>query len=659
MSTFLSIDHVHQVFDLPGGGQYIALKDVSLDIRPGEFISLIGHSGCGKSTLLNLLAGLAQPTSGGIILEGRQVTEPGPDRMVVFQNYSLLPWRTVRQNIALAVDAVMKQIPKAKRRAIIEDSIDLVGLRAAVDKFPHEISGGMKQRVAIARGLALRPKLLLLDEPFGALDALTRGNLQEQLMRICQESGVTAVMVTHDVDEALLLSDRVVMLTNGPAAEIGQILEVDFPRPRQRLAMMESPHYYDLRNELINFLQQQRRARRSRAKAPAAAPVVAQGTRTVSLGYLPGNDCAPLAIAQELGYFRDADLEVSLKRCYSWDEIEQDLRVGRLDGALMMATQPLALTLGLNGERPLPMTVPMTVSRNGGAIAFARRYLDQGIRSLTDLKAYQEASGQILRLGVPDTLSIPALLLRYWLASAGIDPSHDVELVAMSPYDLVDALAHGMLDGFAAGEMRVALAVQAGQAYVMATDLDIWPGHPEKVLGLPEDFVNANPATVADLSAALLRAGEFCDDPRNREAIIAILGRPEYLGEAAGAALQRYFDFGTGEAPSQLLRFNQFHVDQANYPNPLEGTWLLTQLCRWGFTPLPKNRQELLARVYRRDLYEQAIAQVGFPPLAPGRRGFRLFDRVEFNPDQPLDYLQSLAIKAPIQVAAVPLTPAA
>jgi nitrate/nitrite transport system ATP-binding protein len=658
MSTFLAIDHVHQVFDLPGGGQYIALKDVSLDIRPGEFISLIGHSGCGKSTLLNLLAGLAQPSSGGIILEGRQVTQPGPDRMVVFQNYSLLPWRTVRQNIALAVDAVMKQKPKAERRTIVEEAIDLVGLRAAADKYPHEISGGMKQRVAIARGLALRPKLLLLDEPFGALDALTRGNLQEQLMRICQESGVTAVMVTHDVDEALLLSDRVVMLTNGPAAEIGQILEVDFPRPRQRLAMMETPHYYDLRNELINFLQQQRRARRRKAKAPAAAAAVA-GTRKVRLGYLPGNDCAPLAIAQELGYFRDVDLEVSLQRCTTWEEVEQSVRVGRLDGALMMATQPLSLTLGLNGERPLPIAVPMVVSRNGGAIAFARRFLEAGVRSSADLKAHLERSGETLRLGVPDLLSIPALLLRYWLASAGIDPATRVEFLPMSPYDLVEALQHGMIDGFAAGEMRVALAVQSGAAFVMATDLDIWPGHPEKVLGLAEDFVTTNPDTVESLTTALLRAGEFCDDPRNRSAIIGILGRPDYLGEAAGAALQRYFDFGTGEAPSQLLRFNQFHVDQANYPNPLEGTWLLTQLCRWGVAPLPKNRQELLGRVYRRDLYERAIARVGFPPLAPGRRGFRLFDQVEFNPDQPLDYLEKLAIKAPVQVAPVSLDPVA
>ncbi|WP_338430370.1 nitrate ABC transporter ATP-binding protein [Synechococcus elongatus] len=661
MSVFLAVDHVHQVFNLPGGGQYIALKDVSLNIRPGEFISLIGHSGCGKSTLLNLIAGLTQPSSGGIILEGRQVTEPGPDRMVVFQNYSLLPWRTVRQNIALAVDSVLRDRNRTERRTIIEETIDLVGLRAAADKYPHEISGGMKQRVAIARGLAIRPKLLLLDEPFGALDALTRGNLQEQLMRICQESGVTAVMVTHDVDEALLLSDRVVMLTNGPAAQIGQILEVDFPRPRQRLEMMETPHYYELRNELINFLQQQRRAKRRSKAVPTSVPAVATASRqqTVRLGFLPGNDCAPLAIAKELGLFQDVGLEVELQSFLTWESLEDSLRLGQLNGALMMASQPLAMTMGLGGHRPLPIATPLTVSRNGGAIAFSRRYLEAGVRSLEDLRDFLAEHPQRLRLAIPDAIAMPALLLRYWLASIGLDPDRDVELVVMSPYEMVEALKAEEIDGFAAGEMRIALAVQTGAAYVLATDLDIWAGHPEKVLGLPEAWLQANPEAAIALCSALLKAGEICDDPRQRDRIVEVLQRPQYLGSAAGAVLKRYFDFGLGGEPTQILRFNQFHVDQANYPNPLEGTWLLTQLCRWGLTPLPKNRQELLDRVYRRDIYEAAIASVGFPLIAPSQRTFELFDAVPFNPDRPLQYLEQFEIKAPIQVAPIPLATSA
>ena len=248
MSVFVEVDHIDRVFPLPNGGSYVALKNIELKIRQGEFISLIGHSGCGKSTLLNIIAGLDKPSHGGVILEGRQVTQPGPDRMVVFQNYSLLPWLTVRENIALGVDEVMANRSAGERKGIIEHHIDLVGLRHAANKRPGELSGGMKQRVAIARALAIRPKLLLLDEPFGALDALTRGSLQEQLMKICEESNVTCIMVTHDVDEALLLSDRVVMLTNGPESHIGQIIDVEIPRPRQRLEVVNHPSYYSLRN---------------------------------------------------------------------------------------------------------------------------------------------------------------------------------------------------------------------------------------------------------------------------------------------------------------------------------------------------------------------------------------------------------------------------
>ena len=244
-------------------------KISNLKLKKGEFITLIGHSGCGKSTLLNIIAGLDTASQGGITLEGREVREPGPDRMVVFQNYSLLPWLTVRENIALAVDEIYSGNSKEDRELVIEYHIKLVGLGQAANKRPSEISGGMKQRVAIARALAIRPKLLLLDEPFGALDALTRGGLQDQLMNICEESKVTSVMVTHDVDEALLLSDRIVMLTNGPEAQIGQILEVDIPRPRKRMEVVNHPSYYALRNEMVYFLNQQKRVKQRRAKQQA------------------------------------------------------------------------------------------------------------------------------------------------------------------------------------------------------------------------------------------------------------------------------------------------------------------------------------------------------------------------------------------------------
>jgi bicarbonate transport system ATP-binding protein len=272
MSLFVSVDNIDKIFPLNGGAEYVALKGINLDIKKGEFISLIGHSGCGKSTLLNMIAGLDLPSAGLITLEGQQIKQPGPDKMVIFQNYSLLPWLTARQNIALAVDEVMKGASDSERRAAVEEHIDLVGLRHAAEKLPKELSGGMKQRVAIARALAIRPKLLLLDEPFGALDALTRGNLQEQLMRICEAYQVTSVMVTHDVDEAVLLSDRIVMLTNGPGSQIGGILEVDIPRPRKRMEVVAHPSYYSLRSEIIYFLNQQKRVKkckRSRGSSTA------------------------------------------------------------------------------------------------------------------------------------------------------------------------------------------------------------------------------------------------------------------------------------------------------------------------------------------------------------------------------------------------------
>jgi len=254
MGLLVAADQVDKVFSLADGSEYIALKGIDLTIKQGEFISFIGHSGCGKSTLLNMIAGLSLPSSGVITLEGKQIKEPGPDRMVVFQNYSLLPWRSVRENIGLAVNTVYGDLPKGERRSIVEEHINLVGLQAAADKMPDQLSGGMKQRVAIARALAIRPKLLLLDEPFGALDAITKEELQEELLKIWNDHRCTVLMITHDIDEALFLADRLVMMTNGPAATIGEIMTIPFDRPRDRDQIMEDPQYYDLRNHALDFL---------------------------------------------------------------------------------------------------------------------------------------------------------------------------------------------------------------------------------------------------------------------------------------------------------------------------------------------------------------------------------------------------------------------
>jgi nitrate/nitrite transport system ATP-binding protein len=235
-------------------GVFEALKDINLNIQQGEFVSIIGHSGCGKSTVLNLIAGLLAPSSGHLFCAGREIAKPGPDRAVVFQNHSLLPWLTCFENVLLAVESVFKSETQVQKDIRAIDALALVGLSHATDKRPNELSGGMKQRVGIARALAMEPKVLLLDEPFGALDALTRANLQDELMAIMAKSGATAVMVTHDVDEAVLLSDRIVMMTNGPSASIGEILSVNLPKPRNRLELAEDKTYNHLRSEVLRFL---------------------------------------------------------------------------------------------------------------------------------------------------------------------------------------------------------------------------------------------------------------------------------------------------------------------------------------------------------------------------------------------------------------------
>ncbi|MBS1215738.1 MAG: nitrate transporter, ATPase subunit [Proteobacteria bacterium] len=256
MDKHLIIEGAGITFDTKRG-PFIALRDVDLTVAKGEFVTLIGHSGCGKSTLLNLVAGLLRPTSGNIIAAGREVAGPGPDRAVVFQNHSLLPWMTCFDNVYLAVERVFgRREPAAKLKARTEAALALVHLEQAAHKHPNEISGGMKQRVGIARALAMEPKLLLMDEPFGALDALTRAHLQDELIKIVAATGSTVVMVTHDVDEAVLLSDRVVMLTNGPAATVGEVLDVDLPRPRDRLALANDARYMACRSAVLAFLYQ-------------------------------------------------------------------------------------------------------------------------------------------------------------------------------------------------------------------------------------------------------------------------------------------------------------------------------------------------------------------------------------------------------------------
>ncbi|NJM63689.1 MAG: ABC transporter substrate-binding protein [Oscillatoriales cyanobacterium RU_3_3] len=664
-SVFVEVDHVDRVFNLANGETYIALKNIELKIKQGEFISLIGHSGCGKSTLLNIIAGLDQPSQGGITLEGREVRDPGPDRMVVFQNYSLLPWLSVRENIALAVEEVYRGNTQAERELVIEHHIKLVGLGHAADKRPGEISGGMKQRVAIARALAIRPKLLLLDEPFGALDALTRGGLQEQLMKICEESKVTGVMVTHDVDEALLLSDRIVMLTNGPEAKIGQILEVNIPRPRKRMEVVNHPSYYALRNEMVYFLNTQKRIKLRRAAQKQAPAVISRnGLEKINLdiGFIPLTDCAPLVVAKEKGFFQAHGLEeVTLSREPSWKAIAQGIADERLDAAQMVAGMPIAMFLGMDGQAPVPVNTALTLSRNGNSIIFGKHLYDKGIRTLEDFKASIASSpDRVHTLGMVHATSMQNLLFRYWLATGGIDPDLDVGLTVIPPPQMVSNLTAGNIDGYCAGDPWNSHAINEGVGFAIARSLDIMPGHIEKVLGVREDWAQKYPQTHLALVKALLEACEYCDDRRNRPEILEMLCRDEYVGADPKNIRPGFLDAynsGTGAEPEMLYNFNQFYVDQTNCPDRLEMLWVMAQMARWGLIPFPKNWIEVADRVLRADVFGQAVRELGLPDIMKARRSINLFDGTVFKADDPIDYLQKVKIKRAVRIEEILIEP--
>lgn len=257
--THLELSNISMSFPIKGG-EFLALEDVNLKVGKGEFISLIGHSGCGKSTVLNIIAGLLSATRGGCLLSNKEVTEPGPERAVVFQNHSLMPWLTAYENVELAVRQVFrKTMSRSQRREWIMHNLELVHMGHAMNKRPDELSGGMRQRVGIARALSMQPEVLLMDEPFGALDALTRAHLQDSLMEIQKELNSTVIMITHDVDEAVLLSDRIVMMTNGPAATIGEVLDVDLPRPRDRVKLADHQGYNQCRQAVLSFLYEKQK----------------------------------------------------------------------------------------------------------------------------------------------------------------------------------------------------------------------------------------------------------------------------------------------------------------------------------------------------------------------------------------------------------------
>jgi bicarbonate transport system ATP-binding protein len=655
MTNFVAVDQVGKTFDLANGGSYIALKGIDLNMRKGEFISLIGHSGCGKSTLLNIIAGLDGATDGVVLVDDTPVTKPGPDRMVVFQNYSLLPWLTVRENIAMAVNKVLLGLPKTEREQIIEESVDMVGLRAAIDKKPGQLSGGMKQRVSIARAFAIRPKVLLLDEPFGALDALTRGGLQERLMQICEENQVTAVMVTHDIDEALLLSDRIIMLTNGPESKIGQILDVDIPRPRKRLEVVEHPSYYSLRSEMIYFLNQQKRVKKIRAQKTTVVARHGLEKVNIQLGFVPLTACAPLAIAQEKGFFVKHGLdEVSLVRESSWRGIVDGISGGYIDAAQMPSGMPAWLTLGGNNDLPLPVVTALTMARNGNAITLKEEFFQQNIRTLDDFHEFiLKTPDKRHNFGMVHPSSMHNLLLRYWLAAGGIDPDNDVNLMTIPPAQMVVDLKAGTIDGYCVGEPWNYRAASEGKGFTIASDLGIWNGHPGKVLGVREDWANAYPNTHIALVKALLEACQYCADHHNINEIRHLLAQKQYLGMKVDYITLADPNNDSGiHDPHQEYAHPQFFGTGLNRPSRTEQLWIITQMARWGITPFPRNWVEILERVCRISSFSTASRELGLD-VDYTRNAIELFDGVQFQAEDPIGYLNSLKIKRPISVAEV------
>ncbi|MDJ0861813.1 MAG: nitrate ABC transporter ATP-binding protein [Gammaproteobacteria bacterium] len=648
MNHYLEIDHVGMTFPTDSGPLNV-LENVDLKVDKGEFVTLIGHSGCGKSTVLNIVAGLLEATEGGIVLEGRQVTEPGPDRAVVFQNHSLLPWLSVYDNVRLAVDRVFRRSKSRRERdEWTRHNLELVHMTHALGRKPDEISGGMKQRVGIARALAMEPKVLLMDEPFGALDSLTRTHMQDTLMEIQARLNNTVIMITHDVDEAVLLSDRIVMMSNGPSASIGETLQVDILRPRDRLELAEDPVYNHYRAEVVKFLHERHAfpsaPSAARPSPPADAPPAVLNLAQwrdkrqsggsgrpektdLVLGFIPLTDCAPLVVAKEKGYFAKHGLNVELSRESSWANIRDKVSVGMLDGAQMLAGMPLAGACGLDSS--VPMVTALSLDLNGNGITVSNELherllatgapaLDTPLGSARALKRvieeHRQAGGRPLVFATVFPYSAHNYLLRYWMAAGGIDPDRDVRLTVVPPPQMVNYLRAGVISGFCVGEPWNTQAVMTGLGHILAASYDLWNNHPEKVFGVSWTWAAENPNTHTAALAALLEASAWVDEQRHRTEVCEILSQGRYVNtpaELLEMSMTGTFRFAATAPPRARPDFNVFHRYAASFPWRSHAVWLLTQMLRWGQLGEAENLRRIAASVYLPDLYRRVAETLG------------------------------------------------
>jgi nitrate/nitrite transport system ATP-binding protein len=700
MKRFVQVEGVGQTFQTRKG-PFVALRDIDLTVEKGEFITLIGHSGCGKSTLLNLVAGLTRPTSGVLICDGREIAGPGPDRAVVFQNHSLLPWLTCAQNVHLAVERVFAKTETRKRLdERVQAALELVGLSHAANKLPREISGGMKQRVGIARALAIEPKVLLMDEPFGALDALTRAHLQDELLKIVAQTHSTTIMVTHDVDEAVLLSDRIVMLSNGPAATIGQIQQVDLPRPRDRVDLANDPRYLACRAAVVDFLHRRHSNPAGSARvekvvvavgaelAPAAieplvpvpaavapvavvvlaAPVVSAapvavlptpataaggflaGTdrpekEVVRVGFIPLLDCAIVAMASELGFDRKYGIRIEPQKQASWAMVRDGLASGSLDASHALYSMVYGTHLGIGGEAT-PTSILMGLNHNGQGITLARSLSERGVRDGWGL-ARAVRGGESLTLAHTFATGTHAMWLAYWLAAHGIDPARDVDRVVVPPPRTVGALQDGLVHGFCVGEPWQSLAIEAGVGFSATTTQAMWPDHPEKVLACSADWADRYPNTARALIAALIDTARYLDEAGQQASVARRLSQPDMIGQPAGvleATLLGRGQDGLGHTWQETHPLRFFNEGKVTYPFESDGMWFLTQFTRWGLLRSPPAYREVVQEVHRTDLYLQAAAMAGAAVPDSPDRGATLFDGRRWDAREAAQYATSFDI---------------
>jgi nitrate/nitrite transport system ATP-binding protein len=705
MKRFVQIEGVGQTFQTRKG-PFVALRDIDLTVEKGEFITLIGHSGCGKSTLLNLVAGLTRPSTGVLICDGREIAGPGPDRAVVFQNHSLLPWLTCAQNVHLAVERVFGRTESRKQLdARVQSALALVGLSHAAAKLPREISGGMKQRVGIARALAIEPKVLLMDEPFGALDALTRAHLQDELLKIVAQTRSTTIMVTHDVDEAVLLSDRIVMLSNGPAATIGEILTVDLPRPRDRVELANDPRYLACRAGVVDFLHRRHSnpagtgaagkaavagvpasiavapvTTAARAASPPAPDAMSPGARppvdvaptpaasadaaaipaagylagsdrpekdVVRVGFIPLLDCAIVAMAHELGFDRKYGIRIEPQKQASWAMVRDGLASGALDASHALYSMVYGTHLGIGGEAT-PTSILMALNHNGQGITLARSLSERGVRDGWGL-ARAVRGGESLTLAHTFATGTHAMWLAYWLAAHGIDPARDVDRVVVPPPRTVGALQDGLVHGFCVGEPWHSLAIEAGVGFCAATTQSMWPDHPEKVLACSTDWANRHPNTARALIAALIDTARYLDEAGQHAAVARRLSQSDIIGQPAGvleATLLGRGQDGLGHTwqESHPLRF--FNDGKVTYPYESDGMWFLTQFTRWGLLRKAPAYRDVVRDVHRIDLYVQAAAMAGAAVPGSPDREVTLFDGRRWDARDAAAYATSFDIGA-------------